>query len=269
MNHGYISAHDLPARYAAGRLAADEEREFEAHLVDCAECADVVRAEIGLREGLRAVAAERDAANAAAAAALQSPSHARRPPMWFVPAAAAALVVLSVALGAIVLRSSRALQTARVERESLERRAGRAEASAAELVTELAALQQQATQPPAPSAPVSPVAVFALSIVRSAPAADAPINRIAPERGSGLVVLSLELAATPPPAGGYIVTLKGSDGGIQWSGDGFRPSSHDTIDVAIERRMLTPGDHVIELSERDRAGRVVPVTRYPFRVVVL
>ena len=38
MNHDFIAAHDVIARYVADRLAAEEEREFEAHLVDCAQC---------------------------------------------------------------------------------------------------------------------------------------------------------------------------------------------------------------------------------------
>ena len=62
MNHDFIAAHDVIARYVADRLAADEARDFEAHFVDCAQCTEDVEQELALREGLGAAAAERTTA---------------------------------------------------------------------------------------------------------------------------------------------------------------------------------------------------------------
>ena len=46
MNHDFIAAHDVSARYVADRLAPEEERDFEAHLIDCAQCTDEVEQEL-------------------------------------------------------------------------------------------------------------------------------------------------------------------------------------------------------------------------------
>ncbi len=42
MDHRYIDDHSVPARYLAHALSPPERAEFEAHLVDCQECADRV-----------------------------------------------------------------------------------------------------------------------------------------------------------------------------------------------------------------------------------
>jgi anti-sigma factor RsiW len=58
MDHDYIETHDISSRYVAGRLPDGEEREFEAHLVDCPQCLDAVESEMSLREGLRIVGSQ-------------------------------------------------------------------------------------------------------------------------------------------------------------------------------------------------------------------
>ncbi len=40
MNHAYIDANSVAERYLSHALPADEQREFEEHVVDCQECAD-------------------------------------------------------------------------------------------------------------------------------------------------------------------------------------------------------------------------------------
>lgn len=40
MDHIYIDAQRIPERYVAGGLAPEMREAFEAHLVDCPECAD-------------------------------------------------------------------------------------------------------------------------------------------------------------------------------------------------------------------------------------
>ncbi len=76
----FIAASDAPARYAAGALDASEVREFEDHLIGCAECQASVRQAATLGAALRA---ERPAAQRRLAAALAM--------------AAAAVAVLAVA----------------------------------------------------------------------------------------------------------------------------------------------------------------------------
>lgn len=40
MNHAYIDANSIAERYLDHALSPDDVREFEAHIVDCQECAD-------------------------------------------------------------------------------------------------------------------------------------------------------------------------------------------------------------------------------------
>jgi hypothetical protein len=40
MDHPYIDANSVAERYLSHALPADEQREFEEHIVDCQECAD-------------------------------------------------------------------------------------------------------------------------------------------------------------------------------------------------------------------------------------
>src|SRR5262249_5291356 len=53
MNHDYVDEHGIAARYVSRTLSADQEREFEAHLVDCPRCVDEVQFGEALRTGLR------------------------------------------------------------------------------------------------------------------------------------------------------------------------------------------------------------------------
>lgn len=42
MNHDYIDRHDIAGQYLRNELAVPDREAFQAHLVDCAECADRV-----------------------------------------------------------------------------------------------------------------------------------------------------------------------------------------------------------------------------------
>src|SRR5262245_6204956 len=121
MNHDFIAAHDVIARYVADRLAVDDERAFEAHLVDCAECTGEVEQELALREGLSAAAAERTMAQPPAAP-LRGLSSSR---LWL-QAAAAVLIVVAVGLALSLARTTSALNAALNEREGQQRRADEA-----------------------------------------------------------------------------------------------------------------------------------------------
>jgi anti-sigma factor RsiW len=119
MNHDFIATHDVIARYVASRLSAEEEREFEAHLVDCVQCTGEAEQELALREGLGAAAAVRTTAQPAAAV--------RRPAApverWssrglrLLQAAAAVLVAVALGLALSLARTSSALNAALNERE--------------------------------------------------------------------------------------------------------------------------------------------------------
>lgn len=52
MDHAHIDANGIVERYAMGRLSADEQRDFETHLLDCHRCADALEDVHLLRAGL-------------------------------------------------------------------------------------------------------------------------------------------------------------------------------------------------------------------------
>jgi hypothetical protein len=264
MDHDYIETHDISSRYVAGRLPDGEEREFEAHLVDCPQCLDAVESEMSLREGLRIVGSQ--SAPQLAAPATPPASMATRAYPFF-RAAAAILLAVSVGLAAWLARSTGELRDERAARIEQQHRAEQAEQTAGALEKKLADRPApDDARAASPAEPVLPAAVFALTTVRGSGSADVdPVNRIRIDGSAKLVVFSLEI---PPvtASGNYEVSLKDRASRLVWSGGPFPPSPSDTLGVAIDPALLPGGDYVLELSQRSAAGRLTLIGRYPFRV---
>jgi Putative zinc-finger len=262
MNHDHIEAHDVSSRYVAGKLTDDEERDFEAHLVDCQPCIDAVESEMSLRDGLRLVGADR------APQPSVPPASAAAPAYLFLKIAAAVLLAASIGLGAWLSRSTAELAVARGERDTQQHRARQAEQSAKALEQRLAdaATPAKDARPAPREEQVLPAVVFALTTVRGASSADsAPVNRFRIDGNARLAVFSLEV----PPATGsgeYVVSLKDRAARVLWSGGPFPPSSSDSLAVAIDRALLPDGDYILELSRRSPAGRLTPIGHYTFRI---
>jgi hypothetical protein len=262
MDHDHIEAHDIRSRYVAGKLTDDEDREFEAHLVDCQACIDAVESEVSLREGLRVVGA------GPAPQPSVRPASAAAPVYVFFRLAAAVLLAASIGLGAWLLRSTTELAVARGERDTLQRRAQQAEQSAKALEQRFAAAPSPAQDARTASRQeqVVPAVVFALTTVRGSSSADAaPVNRMRIDGNARLVVFSLEIPRAAGP-GEYVVSLKDHDGRLLWSGGPFPPSSSDSLGVAVDRTLLPDGDYLLEPSRRSPAGRLTPIGRYTFRI---
>src|SRR5262245_23736746 len=174
MNHDFIAAHDLVARYVADRLPVEEEREFEAHLVDCAQCAGEVEQELALREGLGAAAAERTTAPRPA-----GPVRRWSSGRWL-QAAAAVLVAVAVGLALSLARTTSALNAALNQREEQQRRADEAARTAQGLERRMADLEARVSERSperdggrrASAEPLLPTTVFALTAVRGGGAID-------------------------------------------------------------------------------------------------
>ena len=266
MNHDFIAAHDVVARYVADRLADDDEREFEAHLVDCAHCTAEVEQELALREGLGTAAAER--------ATTPRPPAPVRPwssgGLWLLQAAAAVLVAVAVGLALSLARTTSALNAALNQREEQQHRADDAARTAQGLERRIADLEARVGERSperdgvrrASTDRLLPTAVFALTAVRGGGDAGAidtfnlPADQLAP-----LVVLTVDI-----PAGEYAVTLKDHGGRDVWSGGRFRPSSQDVMAVAVERSVLTDGRYTLEVHRRVAAGQTTLAARYPFQI---
>jgi hypothetical protein len=147
-----------------------------------------------------------------------------------------------------------------------QQQADMAARTAQSLQRRLGDLEQQAVKATAAApASVRPVAVFALTAVRGPAAADRPINRIGLTGADRLVVFTLDLPPVPAP-NDYVVSLSDGGGRSVWKGGPLRPSSPDTLAVAVDRMLLSDGVYVLELDHRPSAGRPVPIGRYPFEI---
>jgi hypothetical protein len=265
MNHDFIEANDLAARYVAERLSVDEQREFEAHLVDCARCADEVEQELGLRQALRTVQAGEQPEQRAAHVSRRS---GVMPGARFFQAAAAVLLVAAIGLALSLARMSASLRASLAARQEQHLRAETTAQTAQSLERRVAELEQRVSQPPAPPAsqPVLPVAVFALTAIRGAASADAPpVNRITIAGADRLVVFTVELPPLQGPPD-YMVSLRDRAGREVWSGGPFRPSTPDSLAVAVDRALLQNGVNTFEVRQRTADRRLVVVGRYPFEI---
>lgn len=267
MNHDFIAANDVIARYVADRLAASDEQAFEAHLVDCAQCSGEVEQELALRAGVAAAAVERATSRRGAVPRQQTGT---RPAWWtrgiWLQTAAAVLVLVGVGLAVSLARTTAALEYALNERAEQERRADDAARTAQGLERRIADLEARVNKGPsepdvtrAPTAPVVPATVFALTAVRSGDSG--AIDTFTLDRGQiAQVVLTVDI-----PPGEYAVRLKDGAGRDVWSGGRFRPSAQDVMAISVERRVLRDGQYTLEVHRADAAGQA-PVARYRFRV---
>src|SRR5262245_39492575 len=144
MNHDFIAAQDVPARYVADRLAAEEEREFEAHLVDCVQCTDEVERELALRQGLGVAAPERTTTPRPSVPGRRRSSSGLR----LLHAAAAVTVPVAVGLAFSLARPSSALNAALTQREEQQRRADEAVRTAQGLERRIADLEARVGERP-------------------------------------------------------------------------------------------------------------------------
>jgi anti-sigma factor RsiW len=264
MDHDFIEAHELVARYVAQRLTAEEERAFEAHLVDCQRCTTEVEHDVGLREGLRALQVNQ----------ASQPRHERRlawtglrPPVKALQLAAAVLLVAAIGLGLGLARTSQSLNAALAERQDQQRRADAAVQTAQSLERRVADLEERSNQKTAAPAtvPVLPAVVFALTAPRGAAADAAPLNRITLTDADRVIVFTVDV---PPMPGGndYMVSLRDRAGSEVWSGGPFRPSPTDALAVAIDRSLLRSGTGLFEVHHRATDGRRAVVGSFPFEI---
>ena len=262
MNHDFIATHDVIARYVSNRLPADEEREFEAHLVDCVQCTGEAEQELALREGLGAAAAERTTAPRPAAQ-VRSWSGSG---LWL-QAAAAVLVAVALGLALSLTRTTSALNVAMNEREEQQRRADEADRTAQGLERRVADLEARVSARSPERGGVGrsstdallPTTVFALTAVRGGGAIDT--FTLDPGQLAPLVVLTVDV-----PPGEYAVTLKDRADREVWSGGRFRPSSQDVMAIAVERSVLADGRYTLEVHRLAVAGPATLAARYPFQI---
>lgn len=262
MTHDFIAAHDVIARYAANQLQAGEERDFEAHLVDCAQCASDVEQELALRDGLAASAADRPTEPVRVAHV-----HGSSGVHWW-QAAAAVFAISTIGLAVWLTSTRSALQVADNARVQQQERADQAARAAQTLEDRVAELESRVagSATAGSDAPrtfgegLMPTIVFALTAVR---AGGDTIDTFTLDRRvpAAMVVLTVDV-----PPGDYAVTLKDRDGRIVWNGGQFRPSPQDVMAIGVERRVLADGRYTLEVRGRDASGQSTLSARYPFQI---
>jgi hypothetical protein len=263
MNHVYIDAHDIRSRYVTRRLIADDERRFEAHLIECPDCQDSVQIELDLRDGLREVST---ADGPGAAGRRTSSSLVASGPAALLATAAAILLAVAALLAVNLVRVTGQLGAATSEVDKARRDADQSARSAAAALGRLADAQLGSTAPAEASHDRGVlVAVFGLSTSRSASGDDAPPNLVRIGNATKWVVLSVDLA--PGQSARFLTTLREeSSGAVAWSGGPFEASPPETLSVALEADLLHAGNYVLSLDRRTSDGTTTPAGRYRFRV---
>ena len=228
MDHAYIEEHGLVEDYVKHRLAADIERAFEIHLLDCEQCiADVEVAGL-LASGLQGIESSAGPAGDSVAEPRATVPGARllidRP--WL---AAATLAVVALGPAATVYWTAGA--------------------------------PEGGTPSPLVRADVQ---LLTLSPVRGADAA--PPYRVQLGDAPFPVVFLLEVE--PTDCEHYAATLTDPDGHSVWQGDGLGLNAWDTVPLAVDSSLLSPGDYRFEVS----SGSVcaipgVTLARYGLRVL--
>lgn len=254
MLHAYADENDLPSRYVAGQVEPSERADFEAHLLECADCQDGVQAADGLMQGLRA-ATQADTLVMPRVARPSRPLPSRH---WMLAMAAAVacwalplvlLVRMSVQKDRQLAAAERTLAALRASRdpgvpptdgplsERLQLENGR-------LVAEL----EQARRPQVN------VPVLLLSAVRGAGPASGPLPRLVVPAGQAWAVLSLELEAEPG-AGEYTAVLLDGQGRALWTGAGLRLRD-DALSLALPTALLPPGRYRLRVSSSRPPARL-------------
>lgn len=216
MDHSRIDGEQIIDRYLVGRLAPEDEKLFEEHLFECAQCLEKVEAGEHLRRGLRQVAAE-DTARVAVVRGVQALGlmawlRGRRPGQL---AGLASLGLALLLLPIVVLRQQ----------------------------AEIAHLREQARRVDGGwGEPTGDFLVVSLGTERGR-ARDEVVIR--PDPDTRVVLLSLELQEVDSDR--YRVTLTNATGELVWRGENLAPNLYDTLLVALPPAFLAPGSYRVAI----------------------
>ena len=276
MDHRRIEEENVAELYATGRLPAEDEQEFEIHLLECRECRERVAQADDFRTMIRTVAAE-DAARATRQVGLLAAL------AWRHRAARIGLAIALLALAALPawllldrMRLERELAEVRRtmepppsqtpapgpppadggERERLAQERSRLED---ELRQERTARETLAGRIAEITRPQVNTAVYALGLVRG----ETEAGTLELPARPAWIVLSIELPQASHDV--YRATLLDARGTTVWRGDGLRPTASDTLTVLLYSDLLPPGAWRLRVDGVEEGGRAVPAGEIPFR----
>jgi hypothetical protein len=273
-------------RYHRGLLAPEEEAEFEAHFVGCAECTEQLELARGFQRGLKTMVAEDVAGQAVVRAVVQAQLQAGLL-AWL--ARRGRLAQWSLALGLLLLaagvpglwlwRESGERRRAQEESASLRQEAAGLKKTLAEsekaqgeerkaLESRLAALSATDAQGQGPHTgagnPLVNTPVFLLSTVRGAPGEPAATLDLA--KSGDHLVLAVDVDDDPRLAG-YRVTLTDTQGKERFRQSNLQRNAFEAVMITFPTSFFTPGDYRLKLEGLPKQGAPVAVGSYPFRVV--
>jgi hypothetical protein len=286
MNHRLIEDENVAELYVTGRLSAQDEEDFESHLLECSDCRDRVAWADDLRTSMRAVAAE-DAARATAQLGFLAwiARRTRTARAGLLMTALVAAAALPIWLQADRLRLARELDEAKARAEQAQRPVAPAPAPVAvppaddsddaeieKLAQERSRLERELSASLAQEAslqdrlekltrPQINTALYSLGLVRG----ESDTNDVELGSSPEWIVLSLELSQVDHDT--YRATLVDRDGKTVWQGSGLRPTGSDTLNILLYSADLKPGAaYRFRLEGLEEGGRAVPAGEIPFRV---
>jgi Putative zinc-finger len=296
MEHSYIEDQNIADRYLLGKLSTEERMRFEEHFADCTKCLDRLETTDDFRAGLKTVVTEEalrartdlQVAVGGLLVRVARLSRARR-------AALFAGVILAIALPVTLLirewRSAhRELAQANQASSELQRKYEEREQAARDMANEIQDRERQSSAQrdmlaaqlererversrlanelkKAAGSPAD-IPVFALSFPRSGGIdSSQPVNTITLSPSSKSIFLLLELEPNPDLQS-YRASLSTADGQSIWSRSGLKPSSEDTLSIALSTSLLKPNNYLLNLEGLTAQGRYVSVAKYTFRTLI-
>jgi hypothetical protein len=271
MDHSYIDDHQIAERYLMGRISLEEREAFEEHSMACPECLERLELAAGLRAGLQQAAAAAATARAGALrlgvlAALARLGRSRGMAFAFT-----ALLLVALLPSGLLLRQVRRQQ------RQLDQAGGQAPQREAELASARRALAGQRLEAERQRGeterlqgelgralrPQANTPILTLAPERSATGSRRSTQQIVLPRGSGFLVLALDLESPEYPK--YRVRLRGQGGSLLWQGAGFEPDPQGTLTLSLPATLLAPGDVSVEVDGLPASGEPVRGARFTFR----
>lgn len=273
MDHTYIDDQQIAERYLMGRLSPEEREAFEEHTMICAECLERLELSAGLRSGLQQTAAVAAVARAGALRLGILATLARLGRSRGMALAFTALLLVALVPSGLLLRQVREQQReiARAGRPAPPdpRREAELEGARQALADQrLQAAQERERLQDELSRALRPQAntpILTLAPERSASGLRPPAQQIALPRGSGWIVLALDLEAADSPS--YRIRLRGPGGALLWQGAGFEPDPQGTLTLSLPAALLAPGDFSVEVEGLPASGPPVRAARFTFRAI--
>jgi hypothetical protein len=268
MDHSYIEANNIVARYEMGKLSPAECAGFEEHFVDCPQCQEQLATTADFRQALQTANRHAAQVQERQTLAVWAP---RSVVQWAVAGCVAVAVSVAVPLFFLVQHVHR------VEGELAQAKAGandwqhryESERQAADALEKR--LQQTPGQTETPAGPGDdklPIlaSVFTLNRVRGADSGNSePVNWVVISRQPQWIVLSLDRDREETYKQ-YRVTLTASSGRALWNKTLIAPTAANALSVSLPSKLLLPDDYLLTVEGVSHENTFGVSGRYTFRV---